>query len=86
MKMNLLGIKTLDFTSADKTQIKGVQLFVSFEDEGVIGQRTDKLFLKDGFTLPALKPGDVLDVTYNRHGKPESIRVLTAKQINISSQ
>ena len=86
MKINLLGIKKLDFTSNDQSKIKGTQLFVSFKDEGVDGQRTDKLFLKDGFTLPALKPGDVLDVTYNRHGKPESIRVLTAKQINISSQ
>lgn len=80
MYVNLLGKKQIDFTTSDNSIVKGTQFFFAHEEEGVIGQRTDKLFLRDGFPLPEVKPGDTLDVTYNRHGKPESIRVVSDKQ------
>lgn len=87
MTATLLGFKKLDFTSNDKSQIKGTQFFIAFSDDGVTGQRTDKLFLRDDFPLPDVKPGNVIEITYNRHGKAENIRVVNnSKQINISTQ
>ncbi len=86
MKVTLHGIKHLDFKTNENSTIKGTQLFISYEDEGIIGRRTDKLFLKDGFPIPSVEPGNVLEVTFNRHGKPENIRVIPSKQINLSSQ
>ena len=83
MIMTLMGYKSLDFESNGE-RVKGTQAFVSYIEDGVIGQRTDKLFLRDGFPLPEIKPGDTLDVTYNRRGKPEGIRVVSNKQINLS--
>lgn len=80
MYINLLGIKQLDFKAEDNSPIKGTQLFYSHKEEGVVGERTDKMFLRDGFPLPEVTPGDTLDITYNRHGKPESIRVVSDKQ------
>lgn len=84
MKVTLLGYKVLDFKSSDNTDVKGTQAFVSYEEEGVIGCRTDKFFFKDGISIPAIAPGDTLDITFNRHGKPESIHVVSNKQINLS--
>lgn len=86
MKVIVHGIKTLDFKANDNSTIKGTQLFISYEEDGVVGQRTDKLFLKDGVSIPSIAPGNVLDVTFNRHGKPESIRVIPSKQLNLSAQ
>lgn len=76
MRVTLIGARELDFKSSEGTDIKGVQLFISFPDENVVGEMTDKLFLRDGFTLPTCKPGDALEVTFNRKGKPESIKAV----------
>lgn len=82
MKVRLLGSKKLDFTSNDGSLIQGTQIFMSFPEEGVKGERCDKLFVKDGFALPPLKPGELLDISFNNKGKPESIKP-AAKQVNI---
>lgn len=83
MKAKLLGLRKLDFTADDKSSVKGCQLFISYPEEGVEGEQTDKLFIRDGFDLPALKPGDTLEITFNRKGRPESIRNTAAKQVNV---
>ncbi len=79
MKVKLIGARKLDFKSGDGVQIKGVQLYVSFPEDGIIGEMVDKLFLRDDFELPACKPGDTLDISFNRKGKPEIIKMI-AKQ------
>ncbi|WP_283606648.1 hypothetical protein [Faecalispora anaeroviscerum] len=76
MKAKLLGARELNFQSGDGTAVKGIQLYISFPDESVVGEMTDKLFLRDGFALPACKPGDMLDITFNRKGKPETITLV----------
>jgi hypothetical protein len=76
VKVKLLGARELDFKSGDGTAVKGSQLYVSFPEDGVVGEMTDKLFLRDGFTLPACKPGDMLAITFNRKGKPEAITLV----------
>ena len=79
MFMSLLGYKPLDFESGND-HVKGMQLFVSYAEDGVTGHRTDKLFLKDSFVLPELRVGDTLDVSFNHRGKAEKITVAPANQ------
>jgi len=74
MEMNLVGFRKLDFTTDDGT-VKGTQLFVSNEEEGVTGLMTDKLFIRDGMELPALTVGMMLDVGFNRKGKVVAVKV-----------
>ena len=76
MKAKLLGARELNFQSGDRTTVKGVQLYISFPEESVVGEMTDKLFLRENFSLPACKPGDMLDITFNRKGKPETITII----------
>lgn len=76
MKAKLFGARELNFQSSDGTAVKGIQLYISFPDENVVGEMTDKLFLRDGFALPACKPGDMLEITFNRKGKPETITLI----------
>lgn len=86
MFMYLLGNKDLDFVSNGE-RVKGTQLFVSYPEDGVTGQRTDKLFFKDGFELPNLQPGMTLDIVFNHRGKPERVTVASNSQrINLSKQ
>ncbi len=87
MLMCLLGLKSLDFESNGE-RVKGTQAFVSYDEDGVVGQRTDKLFFKDGFELPdSLKPGVTLEVAFNHRGKPEKVMVAPAPQrLNLGKQ
>ena len=85
MPMILLGYKLLDFMS-NGGPVKGTQLFVGFTEDGVVGQRTDKLFLRDGFELPELQPGMTLEVTFNRHGKPEKVTAVAAQRLSLGKQ
>lgn len=88
MLMYLLGHKSLDFTTDKGEPVKGIQVFVAYTEDGVTGQRTDKLFFRDGFELPdGLKPGVTLDVAFNHRGKPEKVTVVpTAQKLNLSKQ
>ena len=79
MKIKVIGTRDLDFNSNDGSPVKGIQLYVSFPEENVMGEMTDRMFIRDGFALPACKPGDMLEVVFNRKGKPESI-TLAGKQ------
>lgn len=76
MKAKLLGMRKLDFSSSDGTQVQGIQAYIAFPEEGVEGVMTDKLFLRDGFAFPSCKPGDMLEITFNRKGKPEAITLV----------
>ena len=78
MIMTLKGYRKLDFTTDDGNVIKGNQLFVSFPEDGVTGEMTDKLFIQDGMELPALAPGMSLDVTFNRRGKVVAVKAAAA--------
>ena len=83
MQVKLIGKKKLDFM-VDGRNIKGEQLFVSFVEENTIGEMVDRLFVNDDISLPDLNPGDVLEVFYNRKGKPERIEKIPPRKINIS--
>ena len=71
-----LGHRLLDFTTSDGTTIKGCKLYFAFPEDGVVGQMCDSLFVRDDFPLPAIKPGQTLNISFNRKGKAESIVVV----------
>lgn len=73
MKMRLLGARELDFKANDGSQIKGMQLFVAYQAENVVGEMADKLFIRDGLELPQFKVGETIDVAFNNRGKVDSI-------------
>lgn len=74
MIMRLLGCSAVDFLSDDGANIKGMNLYVAFEDDHVEGERTERLFVKQGIALPeGLAVGNYMDVGFNMRGKVESI-------------
>lgn len=84
MKEKLIGYRELDFVS-DGQPIKGVHLFTCAPEKNVQGEMVFKHFVPAEFSLPPLEPGMILEIGFNRRGKPESIvEVASAKQINIS--
>lgn len=85
MQMILLGHKHFDFESGGE-RVKGTQAYVAYTEDGVSGQRTDKLFFKDGFELPELQVGATLDVSFNHRGKPEKVAVISTPRLNLGKQ
>ena len=70
----LIGIRALSFTAESGEKIEGTQLFVSIPEEGVVGEITDKIFIRPEILLPKdLKPGDEINISFNRKGKAEAI-------------
>lgn len=76
MQVLLLGYRLLDFTTSDGTAIKGCKLYFACPEDGVTGQMCDNLFIREDFPLPAIKPGQTLDISFNRKGKAERIEVV----------
>jgi len=74
MLHHILGIRPVNFTADDGRAISGTTIYVSFADEGVIGEAADKLFVSSTLALPVgLKPGDMVNITFNRKGKVDRI-------------
>lgn len=78
MQQYLCGYKRIDFVSDGGKPVKGTKLYTIYPDPeaGVVGQFSESLFVAEGFPLPELEPGQTLDITYNRRGKPVSISVV----------
>jgi len=80
MLMYLLGRRHLSFQNNDGKAVEGDQLFVSYPKEGVEGEMTDKIFIRQGFALPPkMTPGDTLEIAFDNRGKPEKIAVVPSK-------
>lgn len=70
--MKVLGVRVLNFKDEKGKQIQGVNVYVAYPEDNVDGLMTDKLFLSiDKFEAicDVIKPGDELEVVYNRFGK-----------------
>ena len=79
MRAYARGIKQLDFTTKEGERVKGTQVFVSYPSDGVVGEIVDKIFLREGFTLPPeLAPGKVIDIYCDTKGHVEHIQVVSA--------
>lgn len=77
--MKVMGIKSGSFSDRETGNIiKYCQIHVSSEDKNVVGEAVEILKLpadlhEDGI---ALKPGDKIQVSYNKFGKVETLRKL----------
>lgn len=73
-KYRYLGHLPVDFVSADGKSVKGNNLYISFPDENVIGEKCERFFAKSSVELPAqLKMGDMLVIEFDHKGKIRSI-------------
>lgn len=78
MRVRLIGKRELDFVSNGE-KIQGTQLFFSHPSDGVLGEKTDKIFIRHGFTLPAeLAPGSILDIFCDTKGHVEAVQMVSA--------
>lgn len=72
MKVNVLGVQMIDYTSRRSGQpVKGVSLHVSFPDQQVKGLAVDSFFISDNLGneyAPSAKVGDVVEIEFNRRG------------------
>lgn len=72
------GIQKIDFVNDQGERIEGTRLFVGYRDEKVLGQRTEKLFVKQGFPLPKeLVPGAVLELSFDINKRLDKLVVVS---------
>lgn len=72
------GIQTINFTNNNGERIEGTNLFVGYRDENVLGQRTEKLFIRKGFPIPKeLVPGAVIELLFDIKRRLDGIRVIS---------
>ena len=77
--MKILGHKFVDFMDKDGNAVCGHSLFVSYHDDNVTGEATDKLWVKPDLMDTAVRDAGLLtagecvgmeiDPTYNKYGK-----------------
>lgn len=74
MIVQILGRQTLDFTTRDGQLIKGTNLYVAYQQEDIVGLKSDKFFVRDGIIIPKeLKINDKAEVYFDHRGKVEGI-------------
>ncbi len=78
MQHKIHGFRKLDFKSNDGNQVQGVQLFTTYQADGVTGEQTDKIFIRADMEIPSVKIGDLIEVFYNNRGKVDSIKAVKA--------
>lgn len=78
MGMKLIGFQSTSFQPKDsKDTISGMNLYVSYPDKKVTGERCERFFLTDrkiGGFVP--KVGMEIGVEWNKYGKVEAVRAL----------
>ena len=74
MVVECTGTRELDFLDSSGKQVKGVSLYILYPEDGVVGKKADKLFVKPSVPLPkGLKPGDMISIAFDIKGKPFAI-------------
>lgn len=62
MKVNLIGVRELDFETDKGDQVQGIKLFIAYPDDGVYGNCTESRFITaDRFDKLGLKLQDLID-------------------------
>lgn len=70
--MKVLGVRYIDFKDEKGKPIQGMNVYVAYPEDNVEGLMTDKIFLsivKFESLCDVIKPGDELEVVYNRFGR-----------------
>lgn len=74
MEAIIMGNQKVEYTTKDGVNIKGLNIFVSYLDENVVGECCEKFFLNQKVIIPEnIKMGDTIIINFNRWGKVESI-------------
>lgn len=77
MQAILQGFSKLDFTSAEGTRVQGMNLYLTFPDKNVTGQKAERIFAPKEIVFPEkIKIGDTLNFSFNNKGKLESISLI----------
>ncbi len=76
MKYVVLGKKSVNFVSSDNKEIKGANLFVGCDAEGVEGMMCDKFFVAaEKLPKQEIVVGTDIEIYFNRYGKVDAIKV-----------
>lgn len=74
MRAKVLGVQDIHFTNNSGETINGTNLYIAFKDENCQGLKADKVFVREGITLPKdLKLQGEINLYFNYKGKLESI-------------
>lgn len=73
MKAFLKGYSEVNFKTDRGDHIEGLNLYVSYEDNNVIGEKCERFFVNKDIAIPNLNVGDSLNLFFNHRGKIESI-------------
>lgn len=74
MVVRILGIQSVDFVNALGEQIQGNNIYVSYPDERVMGEKAEKFFVKPEVAFPEqMKIGEQINIFFNSKGKVEQI-------------
>lgn len=73
MLFNLRGRQKISFANAQGELIEGENWFVSYLDESVEGEKTEKFFVKPEVKIPAVTIGDKVNIYFNQKGRVEAI-------------
>ena len=78
MKAILVGYRDVNFTNKDTGEvISGQSIFIEFEESGVAGLATTKIFLpSDKRLTPAPSLPTTVNIEFNMRGKVQSIAVI----------
>ena len=72
-QFKLLGIQILNFKNNLGELISGTNIWVAYADENVKGLKAQRIFLKEGFEMPDIKPNDNLRIYFDMRGKAVNI-------------
>ena len=74
MLATIRGIQEMDFVGSNGEHIQGANLFVSYADEGVVGERCERFFCRPEIEFPeSMKIGSQVNIAFNHKGKVESV-------------
>lgn len=77
MDVRLLGVQNVSFTASNGDRIEGTNLFCSFTDENVQGEKVAKFFLKKGIPLPKdIRLNTQITVLFDMHGRIEAVNTV----------
>ena len=75
MKAIVNGYSEVNFKTDRGDLIECLNLYVSYEDNNVIGEKCERFFVNKDIAIPGLKVGDSLNLFFNHRGKIESITI-----------
>lgn len=74
--MKVIGVKNSSFKGQDGNIIKGMNIYVTYPPTSGEGEACERIYMTDAKLAQCAyvpKVGDMVDVAYNRYGKPAVI-------------